>query len=61
MAFHFQVGSVEDYASGLVVNRLSVSADVLLPRPCSGPPEQITPTTSGKLPITEGEFLEGCR
>ncbi len=45
-----QVGSVTDYASGLVVNRLGVSTDVLLPQSCSGPPKQITPTTSGKLP-----------
>ncbi|XP_022102001.1 uncharacterized protein LOC110985344 [Acanthaster planci] len=41
------VGDIGDYASGLVVNRLSVSADVLLPQPCSGPPEQITPATTG--------------
>ncbi|XP_033637723.1 uncharacterized protein LOC117298529 [Asterias rubens] len=40
-------GSVTDYASSLVVNRLGVSTDVLLPQSCSGPPEQITPTTSG--------------
>ncbi|XP_038062441.1 uncharacterized protein LOC119732930 [Patiria miniata] len=41
------LGDIGDYASGLVVNRLSVSADVLLPQPCSGPPEQITPATTG--------------
>ncbi|XP_038050728.1 uncharacterized protein LOC119723897 [Patiria miniata] len=41
------VGGIGDYASGLVVNRLGVSTDVLLPQPCSGPPEQITPTTTG--------------
>ncbi|XP_033637389.1 uncharacterized protein LOC117298318 isoform X2 [Asterias rubens] len=40
-------GSVTDYASSLVVNRLGVSTDVLLPQSCSGPPEQITSTISG--------------
>ncbi|XP_022103294.1 uncharacterized protein LOC110986022 [Acanthaster planci] len=41
------LGDVGDFASGLVVNRLGVSADVLFPQQCSGPPEQITPANAG--------------
>ncbi|XP_071798137.1 uncharacterized protein [Asterias amurensis] len=51
------VGSVTDYASSLVVNRLGVSTDVLLPQTCSGPPQQITPTTSGCGSLSPPSFM----
>ncbi|XP_038050876.1 uncharacterized protein LOC119724026 [Patiria miniata] len=53
-------GDIGDYASGLVVYRLGVSVDVLLPQPCRGPPEQITPSTIGcsslALPSSVGPY-----
>ena len=47
-SFSILADEISDKASGLIVNRLGVSTDVLLPTSCDAPPDVITPAETSK-------------